>query len=171
VLTALGAAVIAAVASLVGVTLGALVEPLKLNAARRAKQRQERADRCGAFIEAAARARQHLISYNVIHRQRELGESAEADVEREAAYEDSYYTTRAEMRSLFGLLVMSGPDELVEEAKNVRQKDMDLHHVRHELEEGGEFDRRFLPAAVRTAVTALDRAIEEFALVARKHTS
>ncbi|MEA5358544.1 hypothetical protein VA596_03270 [Amycolatopsis sp., V23-08] len=170
-LTALGAAVIAAVASLVGVTLGALVEPLKLNAARRVKQRQERADRCGAFIEAAARARQHLVSYNVIHRLRELGESTEADVEREAGYEDSYFTVRAEMRSLYGLLVMSGPDELVEAARNVRQQDMDLHDVRHELDEDRKFDRRFLPAAVRTAVVALDRAIEEFALVARKHTS
>ena len=170
-LTALGAAVIAAVASLVGVTLGALVEPLKLNAARRSKQRQERADRCGAFIEAAARARQHLVSYNVIHRLRELGDSTEADIEREAGYEDSYFTARAEMRSLYGLLVMSGPDELVEAARNLRQKDMDLHDVRHELDEGRKFDRRFLPPGVRTAVVALDRAIEEFALVARKHTS
>jgi len=171
VLTALSAAVIAAVAALVGVTLGALLEPLKLNAARRAKLRQDRADRCGRFIEAAARARQHIVSYNVIHRQREPGKTTEADVEREAGYEDAYYTARAEMRSLFGLLVMSGPDEVVGAAKNVRQKDMDLHHVRHELEEGGQFDRLLLPAVVRTAVVALDRAIEEFALVARKHTS
>lgn len=170
-LTALSAAVIAAVASLVGVTLGALLEPLKLNAARRAKLRQDRADRCGGFIEAAARARQHLVSYNVIHRQRELGESTEADVEREAGYEDAYYTARAEMRSLYGLLVMSGPDELVGAAGDVRRKDMDLHHVRHEREEGPEFDRLILPPVVRTTVVALDQAIEEFALVARKHTS
>jgi hypothetical protein len=166
VLTALGAAVIAAVASLVGVTLGALVEPLKLNAARRAKLRQDRADRCGRFIEAAARARQHLVSLNVSHRQRESGASADV-----ASYEADYYTARAEMRSLLGLLVMSGPDELVDAAKEVRSKDMDLHHVRHEPDEGGEFDQFQLPPVVRKAVTAVDRAIEEFALVARKHTS
>jgi hypothetical protein len=164
VLTAVGAAGIAAVASLVGVTLGALLEPLKLNAARRAKLRQDRADRCGKYIEAAARARQHLVSINVSHRQG-------ADAERMAGYEDEYYTVRAEMRSLLGLLVMSGPDELVEAARGVRRKDMDLHHVRHDPDDGGEFTRAVLPAAVRDAVVELDRAIEEFALVARKHTS
>jgi hypothetical protein len=163
VLTALSAAIIAAVASLAGVTLGALVEPLKLNAARRAKLRQDRADRCGRFIEAAARARQHLVSLNVGHRQGESGAVA--------SYEADYYTARAELRSLLGLLVMSGPDELVDAAKDVRRKDMDLHHVRHEPDEGAEFDRLQLPPVVRKAVTALDRAIEEFALVARKHTS
>ncbi len=165
-LTALGAAVIAAVASLVGVTLGALVEPLKLNAARRAKLRQDRAERCGKFIEAAARARQHLVSLNVGHRRRESGEPVEV-----ASYEDEYYQVRAEMRSLLGLLVMSGPDELVDAAKEVRSKDMNLHHVRYELDEGAGFDRTLLPPVVRDAVVALDRAIEEFALVARKHTS
>jgi hypothetical protein len=164
VLTALGAAVIAAVASLVGVTLGALLEPLKLNAARRAKLRQDRAERCGKYIEAAARARQHLVSINVSHRQG-------AAAERMAGYEDEYYTVRAEMRSLLGLLVMSGPDELVEAARGVRRKDMDLHHVRHDPDDGDEFTRVVLPAAVRDAVVELDRAIEEFALVARKHTS
>jgi hypothetical protein len=166
VLTAVGVAIIAAVASLAGVTLGALVEPLKLNAARRAKLRQDRADRCGKFIEAAARARQHLVSLNVTHRQQVSGGTVET-----AGYEDEYYTVRAEMRSLLGLLVMSGPDELVDAAQNVRKKDMDLHHVRHELDEGGEFDRLQLPPVVRQAVVAVDRAIEEFALVARKHTS
>jgi hypothetical protein len=166
VLTAVGAAAIAAVASLVGVTLGALLEPWKLNAARRAKLRQDRADRCGKFIEAAARARQHLVSLNVTHRQREHGEPVDV-----AGYEDGYYTARAEMRSLLGLLVMSGPDELVGAAENVRQKDMDLHHVRYEEDEGAKFDRLSLPSAVRNAVTELDRAIGEFALVARKHTS
>jgi hypothetical protein len=92
VLTAVSAAVIAAVASLVGVTLGALLEPWKLNAARRAKLRNDRADRCGRFIEAAARARQHLISLNVGHRQHKL---AGADADRVAGYEDDYYTARA----------------------------------------------------------------------------
>ncbi|EOD67768.1 hypothetical protein [Amycolatopsis vancoresmycina] len=162
-LTALGAAVIAAVASLVGVTLGALVEPLKLNAARRAKVRQDRADRCGRYIEAGARARQHLVSINVSYRQKAA--------ERVSGYEDEYYTARAEMRSLLGLLVMSGPDELVEAAREVRRKDMDLHHVRHEPDDDGEFTKVVLPTPVRDAVVALDRAIEEFALVARKHTA
>jgi hypothetical protein len=171
VLTALGAAVIAAVASLVGVTLGALLEPLKLNAARRAKLRQDRADRCAGMIEAATRARKHIVDINVIHRRRNLDLDSEAEAEREAAFEDAYYTARTEMRAFYGLLVMSGPDELVEQANLLRAKEMELHHTRWELDDSGEFDRRFLPTPVREASAAFDRAIEEFALVARKHTS
>lgn len=170
-LTALGAAVIAAVASLVGVTLGALLEPLKLNAARRAKLRQDRADRCAGMIEAATRARKHIVDINVIHRRRNLDLDSEAEAEREAAFEDAYYTARTEMRAFYGLLVMSGPDELVEQANLLRAKEMELHHTRWELDDSGEFDRRFLPTPVREASAAFDRAIEEFALVARKHTS
>ncbi|MEU0534519.1 hypothetical protein [Amycolatopsis tolypomycina] len=171
-LTAISAAVIAAVASLAGVTLGALVEPLKLNAARRAKLRQERADRCAGFIEAAVRARQHIVDLNVTHRRRELAEDAiEGDAEREVAYEEAYYTARAQMRSFYGLLVMSGPDELVEQAKVLRRKEMELHEMRRELDADRKFDQRYLPAAVIRATGDFDRAIEEFALVARKHTS
>jgi len=170
VLTAVGAAAIAAIASLVGVTLGALVEPLKLNAARRAKLRQDRADRCAGLIEAAVRARQHIVDINVTHRRRHEKDT-EAEAEREAAYEDAYYTARAQMRSFYGLLVMSGPEELVEQARALRKKEMELHHTRLTLDDDGKFDRRYLPAVVISATGAFDRAIEEFALVARKHTS
>ncbi|MFJ9780830.1 hypothetical protein ACIRSS_14675 [Amycolatopsis sp. NPDC101161] len=170
-LTAVGAAGIAAVASLVGVTLGALLEPLKLNAARRAKLRQDRADRCAGLIEAATRARKHIVDINVIHRRRKLGEELETDAQREIEFEDAYYTARTEMRSFYGLLVMSGPDELVEQADELRRKEMELHRTRWELDTDGKFDRRFLPPPVREASSAFDRAIEEFALVARTHTS
>ncbi|MFI5591618.1 hypothetical protein ACIA5G_41675 [Amycolatopsis sp. NPDC051758] len=170
-LTALGAAVIAAVASLFGVTLGALLEPLKLNAARRAKQRQERADRCAGLIEAATRARKHIMDLNVIHRRMTLGEEQETDAQRAVEFEDGYYTARTEMRTFYGLLIMSGPDELVEQAKLLRKAEEDLHHTRFELDAGGEFRRMHLPAPVREATVACERAIEEFALVARKHTS
>ncbi|MEU4517124.1 hypothetical protein AB0F52_00230 [Amycolatopsis sp. NPDC024027] len=170
-LTAVGAAVIAAVASLVGVTLGALVEPVKLNAARRAKLRQDRADRCAGLIEAATRARKHIIDINVIHRRRELGKELETDGQREIEFEDGYYTARTDMRAFYGLLVMSGPDELVEQANMLRRKEMELHHTRWELDDSGKFDRKFLPTPVREASAAFDQAIEEFALVARKHTS
>ncbi|MEU0797005.1 hypothetical protein ABZ342_43680 [Amycolatopsis sp. NPDC005961] len=170
-LTAAGAAGIAAVASLIGVTLGALLEPLKLNAARRAKLRQDRADRCAGLIEAATRARKHIIDINVVHRRRTLGEERETDAQREVEFEDGYYTARTEIRAFYGLLVMSGPDELVEQANLLRKKEMELHRTRWELDAGEKFDREFLPAPVRQASAAFDRAIEEFALVARKHTS
>jgi hypothetical protein len=171
VLTAVSAAIVAAVASLAGVTLGALVEPLKLNAARRAKLRQDRADRCAGLIEAAVRARQHNVDLNVLHRRTTLDKDAAPDPERLTGYEDAYYTVRAQMRSFYGLLVMSGPEELVAQARTLRKREMDLHHVRFELDVDGKFNRLFLPPAMREATVALDRAIEEFALVARKHTS
>ncbi len=171
-LTVVGAAIIAAVASLAGVTLGALVEPVKLNAARRAKLRQDRADRCAGMIEAATRARKHIIDLNVIHRRRTLdSEKLETDVQREIEFEDGYYTARTDMRAFFGLLVMSGPDELVEQAKILRKKEMELHHTRFELDADGKFTRMYLPVPVREASAAFDRAIEDFAVVARKHTS
>ncbi|KDN18470.1 hypothetical protein [Amycolatopsis rifamycinica] len=169
-LTVSGAAIIAAIASLAGVTLGALLEPLKLNAARRAKLRQDRADRCAGLIEAATRARKHIVDTNVIHRRRKLAKALETDPQREIEFEDAYYTARTDMRAFYGLLVMSGPDELVEQANVLRRKEMELHHTRWELDDG-KFDRRFLPTPVREAGAAFDRAIEEFALVARKHTS
>lgn len=170
-LTAAGAAGIAAVASLIGVTLGALLEPLKLNAARRAKLRQDRADRCAGLIEAATRARKHIVDINVIHRRRALDEEAETDAQREIEFDDAYYTARTDMRTFYGLLVMSGPDELVAQADVLRKKETELHHTRWELDDDRKFDRRFLPTPVRKASAAFDRAIEEFALVARKHTS
>ena len=170
-LTAVSAAIVAAVASLAGVTLGALVEPLKLNAARRAKIRQDRADRCAGLIEAATRARKHIIDINVIHRRRKLGTELETDAQREIEFEDAYYMARTDMRAFYGLLVMSGPDVLVEQANLLRRKEMELHHTRWELDDDEKFDRRFLPTPVREASAAFDRAIEEFALVARKHTS
>jgi hypothetical protein len=171
VLTVSGAAIIAAIASLAGVTLGALLEPLKLNAARRAKLRQDRADRCAGLIEAATRARKHIIDINVIHRRRKLDKELETDAQREIEFEDAYYTARTDMCTFYGLLVMSGPDELVEQANTLRKKEMELHHTRWECDDDGKFDRRFLPTPVREASAAFDRAIEEFALVARKHTS
>ncbi|WP_410620587.1 hypothetical protein [Amycolatopsis sp. cmx-8-4] len=170
-LTALGAAVIAAVASLVGVTLGALLEPLKLNAARRAKQRQDRADRCAGMIEAATRSRKHLLDLNLLHRRKSLGKPGKADAQREIDFEDAYSAARSEMRTFFGLLVMSGPDELVEQAKALRGKAEELYHTRFELDAGGTLIPMSPPEPVRTAASEFARAIEEFALVARKHTS
>jgi hypothetical protein len=175
VLTVSGAAIIAAIASLAGVTLGALLEPLKLNAARRAKLRQDRADRCAGLIEAATRARKHIVDITVIHRRRSLEKldekTAETNAQREVEFEDAYYTARTDMRAFYGLLVMSGPDELVEQANLLRRKEMELHHTRWELDDSRKFDRKFLPTPVREASAAFDRAIEDFALVARKHTS
>ncbi len=75
------------------------------------------------------------------------------------------------MRAFFGLLVMSGPDELVEQANLLRRKEMELHHTRFELDVDETFTRMFLPPAVRAASSAFDKAIEDFAREARKHTA
>jgi hypothetical protein len=69
------------------------------------------------------------------------------------------------------LLILSGPDELVDRARAVREFDTQLHDVRFELDPDGVFNRVSLPPPVRVAAKNLDRAIEDFAVVARKHTA
>lgn len=74
------------------------------------------------------------------------------------------------MRHVFGLLVLSGPEELVDLAKRVRKADMELHAHRWELDPGGSLGSG-LPPKVLTAVRQFDDALEEFAREARKHVS
>jgi hypothetical protein len=169
--SALVAAVAGALASLAGVTLGALVEPWRLGAAERVRVRRERADRCAGLIEAATTARQHLVDLNVLYRRRSLApDSPETSLEREIEYEDLYYASRTSLRRYLSLLVMSGPDELVALARRVREADGSLHDRRFDLDPDGSFDRTALPPTVRESAKALDRAIEEFAEAANRLT-
>jgi hypothetical protein len=143
-----------------GVTLGA---------GERARVRRDRADRCAAFIEAATTAREGLVELNLLHRLLKLApDDPRADPEKALASTDAYYQARASMRHVFGLLVMSGPDELVDLAKRVRTADMDLHSHRWELGEDNTFSRG-LPPQMLIAVRAFDDAVEAFARAARTH--
>lgn len=170
--TALLAALVGAVASLAGVTLGALVEPWKLSAAERVRVRRDRLDRCASLIEAAIVARQHVVDLNILHRRLRLTDDAnETDRQREVEYEDNYYVARAKLRSSLALLVMSGPDELIKLGQAVRDADKLLHDRRFVLDRNGKFDRLVMPAEVVEAARRLDRAVTAFAEAARRHTA
>ncbi|TYK47193.1 hypothetical protein [Actinomadura decatromicini] len=163
------ATAVGALSSLVGVTLGALVEPLKLGAGERARTRRDRTERCAAYVEAATTARERLVEFNVLHRLRERSpDDARADPDKYLASTDAFYQARASMRQIFGLLVMSGPEELVEQAKRVRMAEMQLHAHRRAVN-SDDASSGGLPAEVLAAVRAFDEAIEEFARAARKH--
>jgi hypothetical protein len=158
------------VASLAGVTVGALVEPWKLGLQNVPGIRRDRADRCAGLIEAATTARQHLVDLNVLYRRLALApDTPEADPKRAVQYEDAYYVVRTSLRRFLGLLVMSGPDELVDLARKVRDADRTLHDRRFDLDEDGVFNWLALPPTVSDATKELDESIEQFAQAARHH--
>lgn len=163
------ATVLGAVTSLAGVALGALVEPLKLGAGERARVRRDRAERCAAYIEAATTAREQLVTVNVFHRLSQLApDDPRADTEKALASQDAFYQARAAMRQVFGLLVMSGPEELVDLARQVRKAEMKLHDSRLELDPDGTFTD-VLPPQMLAAVREFDDTVLTFARAARKH--
>ncbi len=158
-------ALIAATAALGGVTVGALVEPLKLGAARRARVRDDRAARCARLVEAAMTCRARLLALNLAHRRAASG--VEVDAAREEELVEAYRLARNELRQTVALLRLSGPDELVEAAMAVRQAERALRGVRF-VGDDGAFDRDKPPKAVLDVARALEDVVHEFAATARK---
>ncbi len=158
-------AFIAATAALGGVTLGALVEPLRLGAARRARVRDDRAARCAKLIEAAMTCRARLLALNLAHRRAASG--VEVDAAREEELVEAYRLARNELRQTVALLRLSGPDELVEAAMAVRQAERALRGVRF-VGDDGAFDRDKPPQGVLDVARALEDVVHEFAATARK---
>lgn len=103
--------------------------------------------------------------HRLIHRS---PDDARANPDKFLASTDALYQARSSMRQIFGLLVMSGPEELVELAKQVRKAEMQLHAHRRELNPD-DASSGGLPPEVLATVRAFDEAIEEFARTARKH--
>ncbi|WNV83715.1 hypothetical protein [Umezawaea sp. Da 62-37] len=164
--TTLAPALVAAAAALGGVTVGALVEPLKLGAARRARIRDDRAMRCAKLIEAAMTCRARLLALNLAHRRAAAG--FEVDTAREDELVEVYRQTRSELRQTVALLRLSGPDELVEVAMTVREAERALRGVRFVGDDGGDFDKDKPPLVVLAAAHALEDTVHEFAATARR---
>ena len=160
---------IAAAAALGGVALGALVEPLKLRAARRARVRQDRAERCAKLIEAAMSCRARLLSLNLAHRQVAAGELLEGNSEEDRL--DLYRTVRNELRQTVALIKLGGPDDLADAAMAVRQAERQFRAVRFAQDDDGHFNRDVPPKAVLDGARGLEQAVHEFALVARNHVT
>ncbi|MFD9703847.1 hypothetical protein [Lentzea sp. NPDC059081] len=163
-------ALIAAVAALGGVTVGALVEPLKLSAARRARARQEHGERCARFVEAATSSRSGVIRLNVAHRRVKVG-GEEVSADEILALETAYYTARNELRQVAGLIDLYGPDELAHQAFAVREADRQFRRKQWIVEDSGVLDRSDLPPGVRDYATAMENEIRKFTALARKSMS
>jgi hypothetical protein len=160
-------ALIAAAAALGGVTVGALVEPWKLSAARRARGRQERLDRCAQLVELAHQVRGLAIGFNRAYwdEQRSVAPGAETSDE----IGKRYYGARTELRTVVTVLRIYGPDDLAKKAEQVRQADGLLAYLR--FSETESLDGRPIAASaeVRSAAAALNRAVDEFAELASTH--
>ncbi|MGM1061352.1 hypothetical protein [Saccharothrix sp. Mg75] len=164
--TTLAPALIAATAALGGVTVGALVEPLKLGAARRARVRDDRAARCAKLIEASMTCRARLLALNQAHRRAASG--VEVDATREEELVEAYRLARNELRQAVALLRLSGPDELVDAAMGVREAERALRGARFVGDDGERFDKDRPPKAVLDVAHTLEDVVHEFAATARK---
>lgn len=157
---------IAAVAALGGVTVGALVEPLKLGAARRARVREERAARCATLIETGMNCRARLLALNLEHRKAASG--GEADPTREDELLELYRQARREFRQTVILLRLSGPDKLVDAAMDVWHAERALRAARFTTDDGNAFDKNRPPKAVLEVSRGLENVLQDFAKTARK---
>ncbi len=159
-------AMVAALAALSGVALGALLEPLKLRAARVARMRQERADRAARLIETAMNCRARLLSLNIIHRQVTAGAAPERVSEEDRL--DAYRSARNDFRQSIALLELSGPDELAAAATRVHEAEAEFRAHRFALDDG-ELDIDRPPRIVVERMQELEKAVHEFARVARRY--
>jgi len=152
-----------------GVGLGVLLEPVKAAVAGKAKNRQDRAELCTAFINTAAQMRSYLLALNVRHRMRKV---AGMDIDDQVIQdiEENYFGCRTELRQQLLLIQFRGPDDLAIQAGHVRNADRGLRDARFELDDDGQFDRHVMPRSLKAAAQAFEAEIEKFALLARKYT-
>ncbi|MFI6094088.1 hypothetical protein ACIA8G_00940 [Lentzea sp. NPDC051213] len=159
-------AIIAALAALLGATLGALVEPLKLSAARRARIRQERLERSAELIEVANEARGLAIAVNRRHRGEQIGGGQDDWTE----IAERHHAARAKLRTITGVLRILGPDALADAAQRVHSADAELSVARFEEAPAPDDGRPLsIPPRILALRDALDTALTDFTDVARKH--
>jgi len=162
-------ALVAALAALTGVTLGALLEPFKLRAVRLARIRQDRADRSAKLIETAMNCRARLLSLNIIHRQIAAGMPPSGASEEDRL--DAYRNARNDFRKAVALLELSGPDELAAAASSVRKAEDEFRAQRYTLDDDTSIGQDYPPLAVLVKMRELEEAVHEFARAARRYMS
>jgi hypothetical protein len=160
-------AVVAAAAALLGVALGALLEPLKLRASERARVRQGRAERCERIIDAAMICRARLLSLNLAYRTIVAGLTLEGDNEAERL--EAYRLARYNLRTAVALLRLCGPDDLVDAAMRVREEERSLRKVRFAPDDGDDLDKDWPPQPVLKHARAVEQAVHDFAATARRY--
>jgi hypothetical protein len=156
-------ALIAAGAAIGGVAVGALVEPLKLGAARRARAREDRAERCAKLVEKVMNCRSRLISLNRAHHQAVAGQEFPDGSEQEQL--EAYRLVRNEFRQAVAMVTLSGPDALADAAMAMREAERQLTQ-RFAPDLTSLFDREH-PGAVTDRAHNLEQAIHDFAVTAR----
>jgi hypothetical protein len=162
-------AVIAAFAALSGVTIGALVEPLKLAAARRAHIHQERLERCAELVDLANRLRGMAVGINRSFR----GEHPSARSPKAETWDQisqPYYEARARLRAVAGVLIIYGPADLADKAEAVRAADGAVAHVRFAAGQPPTDGRPIsIPVELKQALDWLDQKTLEFATSAARY--
>jgi hypothetical protein len=166
-------AVIAAVAALSGVALGALMEPVRLRYARQEHARQDRLGQATRLLEAANQA---TAVWATIFRLLDSVGPHKLVAERWNAMFATLETTRNEVRAAAGLLTLYGPETLAAAACAVADADSQLSKT------GAEFGRTAVitgntpPGVINKMVTEanpqldqLVRAIDAFVVTARDH--
>lgn len=152
--------------TLVGVSLGALLEPVRAAAGHRARARQERIDRCTRLIEAAITTRSLLLEINYLHRRAEGGV---LDGSTNTVF-DQYRAARSELKKVVALIQMTGPDDLANSAAAVREADRRLRATRMNFDaDSPSPDRDATPETVQQAANEFERTVTEFAVTARKY--
>jgi hypothetical protein len=147
-------ALIAGLFALGGVTLGVAFEPIKAKVAFNARQRETRAERSAALIEAAMLCRSRLL-WLFQNLRRPEGERDEL-----RPIEEQYWDARNDLKRFVMLLRISGPDVLIEKAEAVKQADFELRKLWFELE-------RPNAAVLSQVLKNHELAVQVFADVAR----
>lgn len=160
-------AILAPTVALLGVVIGALLEPLKAAFAFRAKARQDRSDRAVDLIDAATRTRALLLGINLLNRYEVRGEIKPDSDPQELI--TSYRVARAELRRAVELIHLSGPAALGAAADRLREADAGLRATRF-ITEGSNvtFDRDKAPPQVAEASARFSQELRAFVVLARK---
>ncbi len=158
---------ITGVFTLVGVSLGVVLEPLRMSFAERARLRSEGADRCVRLVEAATLTRSLLLEINYLHRREGSGDISGVTNEDEIFAQ--YRAARKDLKQVVMLLHLSGPDEVADAAEAVRRADRSLRATRFvtDLDHSPQ-QRDEVPVKVRSAADLLDQALLEFVKIGRK---
>lgn len=125
-------AVIAAVAVMAGVALGAFLEPLRLRYARRERLRQERLTQAARLVQAGNRT---IAIWATIFRLLGLSKDKRGSIDS-SRWEVLYENLQDQRNELYGaasLLTLYGPDDLANQAQAFADVDLELSRMSTDL--------------------------------------
>lgn len=161
----------AGIFALAGVLLGVLLEPARARFASRARNRQERIERCGRLVEAATTVLRLGASLNDVSRKTQRQGGRAPKEEQVHSIITDYNLGYDRTGVTVALIRLSGPDEL-EEAADAVLRAIDAHHAKLQEpdDEVSRADPTALPDSLGRAREEARAAIEEFSRTARRFT-